>query len=704
MRKKLLKLVPLPIVDISAIREALLDNKSLKSVVVLQKEKVDKTDTLVFNIYRCNEKNKKNVFLLFRLYCQKEDYITLDVEKNTWRTGSLLNLTCRDSGWSEYWWNYGQITYLNENDVEVSNNFFAKLLNVKSSDFDNSHPFRSLDKYQNIIKNNRLEKKHRKITDVIDHEMEKFGELPKDYAHFVDEAVFRDENYIFYNTKEKIAYCTSCKYEFEVKDKHLRHKTIGIWNNRDIVKHNHAVTCPYCHKNLLCKSDGMGRNNLISIGWSVLVQKYMNNVHVRYFCHTKDFRGDFREPKVMTTERYRTIHTKDTQIDYMWDKFKSTHKRRWCYYRDRYNCFYMQPAEVDYPRSTMLYNTSLQDVVEGTCLQYSVPDLFIENVVKKSSKFTSPWMIDNYFSSYRKHPFLEQFLKIGFFDMVGEYLCDYRGDEKIFNNGRSSILGSLGINKYQFQMLRKVGNPRIKDVEILRYKPDLKWEEFESLRYIQDNGYNNMYKMYIDFMKYTTIHKLTRYIYEKKINYPKDYFDYAQWLEEMDYDMKNSSNLFPKNFKSAHDEASKQYMKFKDKKEREAVKRFNQMLKKLEKESDTTEAMNLELYGLFIKLPNRLEDLKKEGEVLHHCVGTYMDKVAAGKTMIFFIRQRSEPEKPYYTLEWNDNHVVQCRGVRNCDMTEDVKAFTKLFEKKMIEEVAKERKDGKWKKQNLQSA
>ena len=39
----------------------------------------------------------------------------------------------------------------------------------------------------------------------------------------------------------------------------------------------------------MCKSEGMGRQNLFAIQWSVLVQKYEDEVLVRYFCHTKDF-------------------------------------------------------------------------------------------------------------------------------------------------------------------------------------------------------------------------------------------------------------------------------------------------------------------------------------------------------------------------------------------------------------------------------
>lgn len=255
---------------------------------------------------------------------------------------------------------------------------------------------------------------------------------------------------------------------------------------------------------------------------------------------------------------------------------------------------------------------------------------------------------------------------------------------------------TLGIGKTQYNMLREVGDPSIRDLEILRYKPDLKRDEFQTLRYITDNGRANNYTNYIDMMKYTTLHKVCRYISDKKIKYDHDYFDYIGWIEKMGYDMTNEFNLFPKNFVNVHDEMSKQYVKFKDKQAREDAKRFNQTLKKLRKETKDVEAMNLNIEGLFIRLPNRLEELKKEGEALHHCVGTYMERVRKGETMIFFIRRKEEPEKPYYTLEWHGK-VVQCRGSHNCDMTPEVKAFVQIFQEKMTEyasEPPKHRKAG----------
>lgn len=693
MKKKDLKDIPVSKVNLETIHDIAAAGKGKRGVISTQKKKVGAEETLILNVYQTSGRNKRDISLMFRVFCQKENYITLEVECGKWRTGALLNLVCRESGWAEYWWSYEQLEFLTDMDAKRAESTFRKWL--KTRDECGVRPaFALLERYQDKVKAMRLAKKHKKETDVIDQEMERFKALPDDYQTFVEETVFKDENYIFYNTDRKEAYCTSCKHTFILENKHLKHKTIPVWNNQDEVKHNRIVRCPYCNKFLQAKSEGMSRQSLVSVVWSVLVQPDGENILTRYFCHVKDFRLDFHNPRITTSEGYRTIHRDSGVTDYMWARYKNT-DMRWCYYRDRYTGWY-PPSESIYPRSVVMYNQELAGDIKGTCMQYSVPDVFVNKIADDPRYFNTPWLIDNYFNSYRKYPFIEQLLKVGFYRMTREFLDDNRQNENVFNSGKRNIMETLGIGKTQYNMLREVGDPSIRDLEILRYKPDLKRDEFQTLRYITDNGRANNYTNYIDMMKYTTLHKVCRYISDKKIKYDHDYFDYIGWIEKMGYDMTNEFNLFPKNFVNVHDEMSKQYVKFKDKQAREDAQRFNQTLKKLRKETKDVEAMNLNIEGLFIRLPNRLEELKKEGEALHHCVGTYMERVRKGETMIFFIRRKEEPEKPYYTLEWHGK-VVQCRGSHNCDMTPEVKAFVQIFQEKMTEyasEPPKHRKAG----------
>lgn len=68
-------------------------------------------------------------------------------------------------------------------------------------------------------------------------------------------------------------------------------------------------------------------------------------------------------------------------------------------------------------------------------------------------------------------------------------------------------------------------------------------------------------------------------------------------------------------------------------------------------------------------IPSRCAELCAEGEALHHCVGTYCEKYASGKTNIVFLRHKDHLEQPLLTLEVsNEGHVWQCYGF-NDDLT-----------------------------------
>lgn len=61
-------------------------------------------------------------------------------------------------------------------------------------------------------------------------------------------------------------------------------------------------------------------------------------------------------------------------------------------------------------------------------------------------------------------------------------------------------------------------------------------------------------------------------------------------------------------------------------------------------------------YGDFIvKIPTCGEDLVKEGQRMHHCVGNYVNKIVDGSTYICFIRHKDNPDKQYITCQVNPN-------------------------------------------------
>ena len=67
--------------------------------------------------------------------------------------------------------------------------------------------------------------------------------------------------------------------------------------------------------------------------------------------------------------------------------------------------------------------------------------------------------------------------------------------------------------------------------------------------------------------------------------------------------------------------------------------------------------------------PTSARDIYKEGRELRHCVGSFVPKVVARETNIFFIRRKDKPNVPFYTLEFKQGVVRQVHGMcnRNAD-------------------------------------
>lgn len=160
--------------------------------------------------------------------------------------------------------------------------------------------------------------------------------------------------------------------------------------------------------------------------------------------------------------------------------------------------------------------------------------------------------------------------------------------------------------------------------------------------------------------------KIMRYTKRQGFDYRYlcDYWDMAKRLE---MDLEDEQVRWPKDLKTAHDKAVERYNARKDALTSAAFNKRAEELQHLCWEQD----------GLLIRPCASMEELRNEGKLLHHCVATYDQRYADGKTAIFFIRRVDKPEEPFYTLELDEKALTvrQNRGLRNCGKTEEVQAF-----------------------------
>lgn len=89
-----------------------------------------------------------------------------------------------------------------------------------------------------------------------------------------------------------------------------------------------------------------------------------------------------------------------------------------------------------------------------------------------------------------------------------------------------------------------------------------------------------------------------------------------------------------------------------------------------------------------VSMPESPEDIANEGITLHHCVKTYIKKVSEGGTNIMFLRKKSDPTEPFFTIEvTNEKSIRQVHGYANSLLSSDPDAekfLKKWFKEKKL--------------------
>lgn len=164
------------------------------------------------------------------------------------------------------------------------------------------------------------------------------------------------------------------------------------------------------------------------------------------------------------------------------------------------------------------------------------------------------------------------------------------------------------------------------------------------------------------------------------------------------YDMKNPDFQFPAHLIRLHDRFAEEQRAAEKKKK---IAQHRKQSKQIKERCEALGVYAWEKDGLLIRPVKDYADLLREGDLQHHCVATYAEAIAGGKSAIFLIRHTDTPEHPYFTLELDEKKLTvrQNRGKHNCARTPEVEAFEKAW-LKYIRQVAAKSQHRKQKKEN----
>ena len=168
--------------------------------------------------------------------------------------------------------------------------------------------------------------------------------------------------------------------------------------------------------------------------------------------------------------------------------------------------------------------------------------------------------------------------------------------------------------------------------------------------------------------------------------------DYLGMSKGLRVDLSSKSARMPKNIKTAHDQVLDAINIVR------AERRAAEEMEKARVREATYapavaalyERISFEVYsknGFTVRLPEHVEDLVREGQSLGHCVGRfeYDQKTVRGESCIVFVRKETEPEKPFFTMEYDlkEKAIRQLYGKGNRPAPPEVRKFANEYIKRL---------------------
>ena len=290
------------------------------------------------------------------------------------------------------------------------------------------------------------------------------------------------------------------------------------------------------------------------------------------------------------------------------------------------------------------------------------------------------WYPSNAIKKLMSAPLYEKLEKVGLNKIIESDFGEWRASIK-YKRSETSLTKMLGINKAQYRVLLKDGT--ISTLDFIRSNTEM---PIEMLDYIVTNHDIYRYQALNDIKDQKKRLKALKYLTKRNVN-ANEYIHYLSLLKKLNYDMTDESYIYPKDFGKADERVANEYLAISNPEAYKARQKQNGLIKKisdgLRKMEDLQEFLNGS-NGLLVYVPESVEDLRAEGRNLHNCIGTYSDRIAEGKTLVFFVRRLNDPTAPFVAFEYVNGDVVQCRADNNEDVKDDkIISFVDAFAERL---------------------
>ena len=512
----------------------------------------------------------------------------------------------------------------------------------------------------------------------IKNRMKPIRPYPKDIEKWAIKEVFPAHAFYTYkkHKKQQLCYCTNCKTENLISG----------------VRHAHSGVCPNCGR--MITFHAMGRHPRV---YDQITTQYIDKVGNEYLLRiikgSVSYTNNYTKPEYRFWENARCfISAKNQRLytepyyhsysfnSYPWRAGARPHMNKWQYHFESDVC-------------GNLYTKNLDKLFQSSPWQYCP--------IKDFYEFDrEPLEVLPFMRTYLQSPMLEYLVKLRLYRLAADFVYQRSEGFSSYNNclntsGKSlrdvlkvsptylPLMQAINISMKTCSLLQKIiAKGIVVNEDLLRWcqKHDIydaddlaiclrHMSAYKMIQYLQQQ-HDELKAIVVPFayQPYGTMNSVFTL-----------YKDYIYLCEMMKYDLSNTIVLYPNHLKEVHDNTAKLF-------DEDKVRIYNQCI--ADSYSELTKQYQFKKHGMLIKVPQTSDDIVAEGQALHHCVNSYVERVAKKQCSILFLREKEQPDKPFYTIEIRKEEVVQVRGFDNCDPSPKVRRFIEEWQKKKVHSAA----------------
>lgn len=511
-------------------------------------------------------------------------------------------------------------------------------------------------------------------------------ELPTGLERFIRAKVLPNDNVLIYKKGNIRGLCYACGREVRARNQRFRQ--------------NEIMRCPDCGTVVACYLGGSDRFKVDYVQNIATIQKGVDGktLFIRQWHLLRDPTAkwervsDFLEEICRYAIRGDRVAKWQREYKESYNMMQSIRRRAECWIKMG------NPGQV-YDGSYYFYcPDNWESILSGSSLQYCDLQGYTDSV----NTTERPGNVIRFLLDWARYPAIEKLWKAGYTGLVHKRI---ERPQKEFRNtirwNKASIREAL---RFPARLL-KIHAPENWTMADVQKVTDL-WQEVQKGR-LQEKDIPEFARSMAtmehiqDALGHASVHKILQYIAKgveaererrkkekdswkaRPFETPDTYRDYLKDCIALRLNLDDKDVLFPPDLKAAHARTIAEVKYQADAAKKELFFRETQRLKWMEWEKD----------GILIRLPVDAKELIAEGAYLHHCVGGYADRMANGKTTILLIRRAEEPNTPFYTLEWLNGKVQQCRTMRNASYEKDERVFE--FVTEWVKKIAKKGKKKK---------